>query len=111
MNFVTIKTTAIPAVTEVRLYAETEQHVREEHPEIPIDLPSVHSAVQKAVEEPTHVEESHADSYVYVDATSTNASGDPLRVPIKLVADTSARVKTAYFAATPAGANVIWRRA
>jgi hypothetical protein len=110
MTFVTMKTTAIPAVTEVRLYAETEQHIREEHPEVPIDLPSVHGAIQKAVEAPTHVEESYANSYVYVDATSTNASGDPLRVPVKVVGtSTSARIKTVYFASTPSSANVIWR--
>jgi hypothetical protein len=111
MSFVLMKTTAIPAVAEVRLYADTEQHIREEHPEVPLDLPSVHGAIKKAVEAPTHVEISYANSYVYVDGTSTNASGDPLRVPVKIVANTSARVKTAYFAATPAGANVVWRRA
>jgi hypothetical protein len=111
VTFVTLKTTAVSAVTEVRFYAETEQHIRDGHPEVHIDLPSIYGAVQKAVEVPTHVEQSYANSYVYVDSTSTNQSGDPLRVPVRIVGPTtSARVKTAYFAATPAGANVIWRR-
>jgi hypothetical protein len=110
MTYITIKTTAIQAVTEVRFYAETEQHISEEHPEVPVNLPSVHDAIEKAVAAPTHVEQSYANSYVYVDATSTNASGDPLRVPVKVVGTgTSGRLRTAYFAPMPASANVIWR--
>jgi hypothetical protein len=110
MTFVLVKTTAVPAVTEVRFYADTEQHIRDEHPEVPIDLPSIYGAVRKAVEAPSHVEKSYANSYVFVDKTSTNASGDPLRIPVKVVGtSTSARVKTVYFASTPSGANVVWR--
>jgi hypothetical protein len=112
MAFIRFKTAVIPAITEVRLYAETEQHIRDDHPEVPVDLPSVHGAIQKAVETPTHIEQSYSNSYVYVDAGSTNASGDPLRVPVKVISETtSARAKTAYFASTPAGATVIWRSA
>jgi hypothetical protein len=110
MTFVVMKTTAIPAVTEVRFYADTEQHIRDEHPEVPIDLPSIHGAVRKAIEAPSHIEKSYANSYIYVDKTSTNVSGDPLRVPVKVVGTgTSARVKTAYFASDPSSANVVWR--
>lgn len=105
-----IATTAIPDVTSVRFYEDTKEHVRTNHPEVPIDLPSIDTGVTNAVTTPTHVERSYGNSYVYVDARSTNSTGDPLRVPVKVVAGTSARVKSVYFASTPGGADVVWRR-
>lgn len=60
---------------------------------------------------PYYVEKSYNDSFVFVDAGSTNFSGDPLRIPIKqIVGTTSGRVKTFYYAATSDTADIIWRR-
>lgn len=109
-DFRTIPTKVIGNVSEVRFYEETVQHVRENHPEVPIILPCVQNAVENAISSPTHVEASHSNSYVYVDAGTTNASGDPLCVPVKSVHENSARVKTVYFAERPAGAKIVWRK-
>jgi hypothetical protein len=106
-----IKTGAIPAVTEVRLYDETLDHVREDHPEVPIELPCMASAVERAITQPTHVESSHGGSFVFVDEESTNASGDPLRVPVKPIVGTSARVRTVLFAeADTPDDKIVYRR-
>jgi hypothetical protein len=95
---------------EIRLYDETIEHVIDEHPEVPIELPSIQEAVTKAVTAPTHVEGSYNNSVVFVDANTTNRSGDPLRVPVKHVRGTSGRIKSVYFASTSGERNIIWRR-
>jgi hypothetical protein len=105
-----ITTSVVPALTEVRFYDETVEKIRLGHPEVPIALPSMHEAIAKAVKDPTQVEQSRLDAFVFVDATTTNASGDPLKVPVKVVEDTSGRVSTAYFGSTTAIRNVIYRR-
>jgi hypothetical protein len=94
----------------VRLYADTVEHVRERHPEIPAELPSIQTAVERAIANPTRIESSYSDSYVYVDATSTNRSGDPLRVAVRRVEGTSGRVATFYFASAENQGNVVYRR-
>ena len=105
-----LRTVAAIGLEEIRLYEHTLEHIRQEHPEVPILLPMLQSAVESAVMRPTHVEQSYGNSYVFVDATSTNHSGDPLRVPVKAVTGTSGRVRTAYFASTTSARNVVWRR-
>jgi hypothetical protein len=85
---------------------KTIDHVRRQHPEIPADLPSLAHAVEQAVRHPSRIEKSYGGSYVFVCDASTNRSGDPLRVPVKIVQGTSARLKTFYFA-TPSYAPKI----
>ncbi|MGE7367923.1 hypothetical protein ACQKKX_02480 [Neorhizobium sp. NPDC001467] len=95
-----IYTSVLSTAMEIRLYEETVEHVKNHHPEVPIELPSIESAVAQTIVNPTHVEVSYGNSYVFVDIDSTNASGDPLRVPVKMITSDSGRVKTAYFAST-----------
>jgi len=110
-DYKVIKTSVLPAeLTEVRFYAETVDHVRAEHPEVPIELPSITEATEQAISNPTQVEKSYNNSYVFVDAGTTNAGGDPLRVPVKRVSETSGRVKTVFFASTEGSRNVIYRK-
>lgn len=111
-EFKLIKTAIFSSVTEVRFYDETLDHIQEEHPEVPILLPSIYEAVSKGLIQPTHIEASrtHANSYVFVDATSTNASGDPLRIPVRVVSGTSGRLTTVLFATGSVSATVIWRQ-
>ncbi len=109
-GFIIIKTDTISSVTEVHLYDETLDHIKEEHPEIPVGLPCVTGAIASAISDPTHVETSYSNSYVYVDGNTTNATGDPLRVPVKVVGETSARVRTAYFASSESSEKIIWRK-
>ena len=106
-----IITPVIPQVTKVRIYDETIQHVMDNHPEIGrhAELPVVRAAVENTLTSPTHVEESYNNSFVFVDHNSTNAAGDPLRVPVRVVEDTEARMKSFYFASTDKPRNVIWR--
>lgn len=105
-----IKTKVVAAVTEARLYDETVEKVKAGHPEVPAELPSIIEAVTTAVENPTHVERSYDDSYVFVDKGTTNASGDPMRVPVKVVEGTSTRIKSFYFATTEDDQEIIWSR-
>jgi hypothetical protein len=109
-SFKVIKTGILSQLTEVRFYDETVDHVKAEHPEIPIELPCVSTAVENAIVNPTHVESSYSNSYIYVDGGTTNASGDPLRVPVKGVSGNSGRVKTVYFASGNTTPNIIWKR-
>jgi len=83
--FKLIRTVVFAGVTEVRFYDETLDHVKKQHPEIPVGLPSIYEAVEQAVVAPTHIEAGHSNSVIFVDANTTNASGDPLRVPVKIV--------------------------
>ena len=108
------KTSVIPEVETVRLYDETLQHVVDNHPEIPRivpGLPSIMHAVEQTVCNPTHVERTRSNAYMYVNEGATNASGDPMRVPVKVVEGTAGLVKTFYFASSEnVNANVVWRR-
>jgi hypothetical protein len=103
-------TRVIPAITSARLYEETIAHIRLRHPDFPIELPSLTAAIERAVANPTHVEKSYEDSYVFVDSNTVNRAGDPLRVPVKVVAGTSGRVKSAYFASVERPGSIIWTR-
>jgi hypothetical protein len=109
-DFKVIFTGILPNVTEVRLYDETITKVTDDHLEIPIGLPCIDTAMTKAICNPTHVEGSYGNSVVYVDAETTNVSGDPFRVPVKIVSGTSGRVKSFYFASSNSTGKIIWSR-
>jgi hypothetical protein len=100
------------SLKKVRLYDETIEHIKEEHQEVPIELPSMIHAIGTTITQPTHVESSYGGSFVFVDSRTTNASGDPFRVPVKPIAGTtSARIRTAYFAtADVPEEQIVWRR-
>lgn len=100
----------LDVLKEVRFYDETVAHVEDNHPEIPINLPSLQIAVENAVSRPTHVEESYGNSVVFIDALSTNASGDPLRVPVKIISEGTGRIRTVLFASSTASRKILWRR-
>ena len=103
-------TSILPILNEVRLYDETIEHVWREHPEIPSEFLGIVDAVGTAVSNPTHVEQSHGNSVIFVDTMTTNRSGDPLRVPVKRVSGKSGRVRTFYFASPNTAGKIIWRR-
>ena len=48
-DYKVIATSVLSILTEVRLYADTIEHVRERHPEIPAELPSIQTAVERAM--------------------------------------------------------------
>jgi len=100
MSYIKIETTAVPAVTEVLLYEETIAKVRVGHPEIPVELPIVQGAVRKAIQQPTRTKQNRPRTVTYIDDATTNAGGDPLVVPCRIVEGTSARVASFYFASS-----------
>jgi hypothetical protein len=113
-NFKVFKTSAVSSLTEVRLYDDVFEHVKESHGDdfagsLSFPLPSIVHAVGNAIMDPTHVEEGHSNSVVFVDVNSTNASGDPLRVPVKIITGASGRVKTFFFASSNATPKIIFR--
>lgn len=109
-RYTLIATAVIPELTEVRLYDETVDKVRRGHPEVPAHLPSLVAAVTNALANPALVERIDGGNYVYIDTGTTNASGDPLRVPVKRIARSSGRVKSFYFASSERAARVVWRK-
>jgi hypothetical protein len=108
-EFTLIKTAVFSGVTEVRFYDETIAHIQE-HEEIPILLPSLFGSIERVIANPTHVETSYGNSYVFVDTETTNASGDPLRIPVKIIEGTSGRLRSVYFASAGGVPNIVWRR-
>jgi len=108
-EFTLIKTTVFSGVTEVRFYSDTLPHILE-HEEIPILLPSVFGSIEQTIINPTHIESSYRNSYVFVNAETTNWSGDPLRIPVKIIEGTSGLLKTVYFASSSGVPNIVWRR-
>jgi len=100
-QFKAIPSRVFPAVVEVRIYQDTIEHIRNNHPEIPVELPSFQQAIENAITHPSWIESSRPNTYVFVDKRSSNRSGDPLRVPVKIVSGTSGRVLTAFFASSP----------
>jgi hypothetical protein len=117
VDYKVVTTSVIPlVVTQVRLYDDVFKHVKEHHgdedfarsPSFP--LPCIVDAVGTAIMRPTFIEQKHDSSIVFVDTGSTNASGDPLRVAVKIVEGTSGRVRTFFFASSNASPNIIWSK-
>lgn len=99
-DYIKIETSAVEVVTEVLLYDETIAKVAIGHPEVPYHLPSMAEAVTKAIKQPTRVNRNRPKSVVYIDDATTNAGGNPLVVPCRIVEGTSARVASFYFASS-----------
>jgi hypothetical protein len=116
VTFKVIKTSVVPQVTIVRLYDHVFDHVKEHHGNDlarsrSFPLPCIAQAVGTAIADPSRVEQHMRDgSYIFVDEKSTNASGDPLKVAVKVIEGTSGRVRTFFLASSNANPNIIWRR-
>jgi hypothetical protein len=109
-DFEEYESNILPNLGIIRFYRETFFHILENHPEVRIELPSIYKAIERTIRDPMHVELSYQGTYVFVDGETTNKSGDPFRVPVKLVSrGGSGRIRTAYFA-TAANPTIAWRR-
>lgn len=107
--FAEISTSAIPALSRVRLYEETVEHASA-HEDVPAHLPSIIGAVGNAVQNPSHVEKTNDSSYVFVDVGTTNDTGHALRVPVKVLDGTgSGRIRTFHWGDLNDG-TVVYRR-
>jgi len=110
---VIVETGVIPDITSVRIYDSTLHHVVVHHPEINrnVYLPSFQEAISKAIKNPSYVESNaNTRSYVFVDNDTTDVRGQPLRVPVKVVSETSGRMKTAYFAEKTNPGPLLYKR-
>jgi hypothetical protein len=109
--FIEIRTAVIPQIKLILLCESTTEHIVTEHPEMA--LPMLREAVVAAVSTTTtsvHTSRTSSNSVVFVDAGTTNGSGDPLRVPVKIMGQGTGIVRSAYFASSKSHGDVIWRR-
>ncbi len=110
----TVPVTCVPGLEYVRIYQEILQHVLENHPEISrtfVGTPSFNFAIDTAISDPSRVEKSYGNSIVFVHETSTNWRGNPLIVPVKLLAESqSGYMKTAFFGTSDAPGELIYTK-
>ena len=115
-EYVVVPTSAVPQLTEVRVYAETFTHIGERHgaqfgsafthvgenhgAELGsiLQMPAMEHAIASGIKKPTHLEPANPGSYKLVDTSSTNIEGEPLKLLVKTVSGTSGRLQTLYFA-------------
>lgn len=114
-DFRIIPCNCVPGLVHVRVYAETIQHIFDNHPEISrtfVGTPSFDHALTTTISDPSWVEESYANSVVFVNDSATNWSGQPMRVPVKVLADKqSGYMKTAFFGTTETPDALIYTKA
>lgn len=106
-----IVTTAISAVSEVRFYEETVDHIVEEHPEFAGELPSVIGSIGQTVSKPSAVYHSRTapgKGYVY-ESNGNTLAGAPMYVAVRVVQGTSARVATAYYSSESYKGDLAWK--
>ena len=105
-----IKTTAVPEVSEVRVYDETLPHLGDGHPELRNLIPSLEFAIHDTISQPTEVYASnppHVNSFKF--RSDNHLHGDnPMVVAVKVVEGTSALFKTAYFPSEVSG-QLVWK--
>ena len=107
-GYLEVTSTAIPQVTKVRFYEDAWEHTLEGHPEVES---FGRETILSAVNAPSKVylsTTSPDDSFVFV-SDDICYEGYPLHVPVKVVVETSARVRTAFFS-DRTHSKVIWDR-
>ena len=109
-RYAAIAISAWPGLTVVRLYASTLQHIAEQHAEFALQLPSLRKGLEIAIANPTWIRESTTDpgGSVVIASEALSYFGDPVRIPVRIVAGTSGRVVTAYFDGTAYSGRLLW---
>lgn len=108
-GYLRVESTAVPNVSEVRLYSDVWEHIRQRHPEV--DAIGKEGVLQ-TVQSPSRVYLSNTDpdrGYVFA-SSDLKYIDHPLLVPVKTVEGTSGRVVTAYFSRNPYAGDLIWER-
>lgn len=111
-NFTVVPVPGLPSLTHVRLYAETMEHIAEEHPEFRLQLPTQQQGLLDAIANPTtiHVSTTDPERAVVLVSNTFTYLGDPVHVPVKRIEGTSsARVATAYFSEGNYAGLLLWR--
>lgn len=97
-------------VQQIVLSQETWDHILKDHGIF--GLPTFQTAIENAVTisaTTVHQSRTNPRSVVFVDANSTNIHGEPLRVPVKIVGNSTGFITSAYFAASKSHGDEIWR--
>lgn len=106
-----LSTTSLSWVDSFLLADDTVSHILEQHPEFR-RLPSLFDAVERALQSPTEVFQSVTrpdDSLVFIDAGTTNSSGQPLRVPVGYESSSNVGwVRTSYFQGSGSQGLLVW---
>ena len=108
-KFIRAITSGVPElVREVYLSAETDAHIRNDHP---AEYRRFGEIVQ-AVEDPTRIHRSKTNpiAIVFINDRSTSTEGDPLRVPVKVYADGTGIISTAHFSSTSNQGTLLWMK-
>jgi hypothetical protein len=103
-EFRVVATTAIESVGSVRLYAETWDHIAQDHPEFATRLPSLEHAIIDTLINPTVVCVSTTlpeSSVVFASSDHVKGNGHILQVPVRIIGGAAGRVATAMFARHP----------
>lgn len=109
-GYSTISLAAWPGLTRVRLYDSTLRHIAEEHAEFERQLPSLRLGLETAIANPISIHDSTTDpgGSVVIASDAFTYFGDPVHIPIRMVAGTSGRVVTAYFASSVYSGRLLW---
>jgi len=91
---------------DVKIYDTTLEKIRAKHPEEYARLQEIYQTIQA----PTRVHKSKTNprSITLLNSNATSAAGDPLRVPVKIVSDTSAIMTSAYFTEVNDQGPLLW---
>jgi hypothetical protein len=112
-NYKVITSTAIAAISTVRLYDETVSTILKKHPEVGA-LADPIEATSNTVARPSRVHSSTTapgKAFVFVNDAHTY-QGHALAVPVKVIeGTTSGRVVTAYFRDRNYPGDLVWSRA
>ena len=104
----------VSGLEAVRFYEETRAHIWNNHPEISrifVGLPSFDVALTEALMRPDSILRSRRRSLVFVKHATTNWTGQPLCVPVKLIGNgRPGYVKTAYFGNFRAHGGAVYER-
>ena len=109
-RYTSVPVPGFPGLTDVRLYDSTLEHIREEHSEFRLLLPSHVEGIKEGLSKPTAIHDSgtQAKSFVFVSNKFTNQDND-IHIAVRHVEGTSGRVQTAYFSSGPPTGTLLWK--
>ena len=108
-DYLRVASTAVPGISEVRLYRDTWEHIRKGHPEVEA---VGEEGVLQTVQSPSQIFVSHSSpdkGYVFT-CDYVTYMDNPLFVPVMRVEGSSARIATAYFRSNPYPGDLLWER-
>ena len=104
-----VVTSGVPELyPDVNIYDTTLEHIKDDHPEEFSHLDIVYQTIEKPHR--VHKSKTNPRSVILINEECTSASGDPLRVPIKVISATEAIMSTAYFSSSTDQGPLLWSK-